>query len=282
MQNIPCSHHSAAYFYYDYAKEVFIMLYEDTAFVSVGAFGTQENWIHPVRKSPLNELIAVTEGTLHICEDYNEFHVEAGNVLFLKPNREHYGTIPSEGGVSFVRVSFSGSFEGKDGQQLFIPADTEQVSLLLHQLRRFDDTAEYPRDCGDYLLRLLLCELFLFGSAGDAGNLPARIAAYIRSGNGALRVRDVAEHFDYNEDYITRVFKRVYTRGIKAYIDTVRVRRIKQYLSETDESLHEIARKTGFEDYASLYSFFKYKTGMTLSAYRALYRSEDTDGQEDK
>ncbi len=248
------------------------MLHEDAVFVSIGKFRTRDNWLHPARISTLNELIYVTDGVLTICEDFSEFRVGPGTVVLLKKDRKHYGTSASQNGLAFWRIGFSGEAALQSEQQIFHPADPEQVQLLFSQLYKYDTTPEYPEQYGNYLLRLLLMELSLFGSASESHALPAQVAAYIRSRNGILKVKDVAAHFDYNEDYITRIFKRIYAKGIKAYIDTVRVQYIKQYLTETDYSYHKIARETGFPDYASLYSFFKYKTGITLSAYQSLYR----------
>lgn len=257
------------------------MLFDDATFVSVEKFHTKEKWMHPVRKSSVNELLYVTEGSLTVCEDFHEFRADKGKLLLLKKNRKHYGTVPSENGLSFWRIGFAGDSAEESEQQVFHPADPEQVACLISQLYRFDTTPEYPSLYGDYILRLLLMELSMFGAAAESRALPVRIAAYIRSCNGVLKVRDVAEHFDYNEDYITRIFKRIYAKGIKSYIDTVRVQYIKQFLTETDYSYHRIARETGFPDYASMYSFFKYKTGMTLSAFQSLYREsgEGTDVQ---
>ena len=248
------------------------VLFEDAVFVSVEKFHTKEKWMHPVRRSNANELLYVTEGALTVCEDFHEFRAEKGMLLLLRKDRKHYGTAPSENGLSFWRIRFTGNAAEDSEQQVFCPADPEQVQALVSQLYRFDTTPEYPSVYGDYLLRLLLMELSMFGAAAEARALPARIASYIRSCNGVLKVKDVAEHFDYNEDYITRIFKRIYAKGIKSYIDTVRAQYIKQFLSDTDYSYHRIARETGFPDYASMYSFFKYKTGMTLSAYQSLYR----------
>lgn len=247
---------------------------DDVSFVSAGKFSTSDPaWMHPVRRSAYTELLLVTDGEMTLCENYNEFVLTAGSVLFLRAGEKHYGSRPSACGVTVWRISFK---EEKDGEplpfdRLLTMNDYTRAAQLCEQISHDSLTPEYPAEVCDALLRLLLIELLVYGSGGGKEGLPAAICAYVRGTGGQIRVRDVAEHFDYNEDYITRVFKRIYAKGIKAYIDAVRLARIRQCLADDSLSIAAVAAATGFEDAQALGSFFRYRTGMSPAAYRGLY-----------
>lgn len=249
------------------------------SFVSAGKFSTSDpTWLHPVRRSAFTELILVTAGEMTLCENYNEFCLTAGSVLFLRAGEKHYGSRPSAGGVTAWRISFK---EEEGGEalpfgQLLVMNDFTRAAQLCEQMAHDSLTPEYPDEVCDGLLRLLLIELLVYGSSGEKEALPAAICAYVRSTGGQIKVRDVAEHFDYNEDYITRVFKRIYAKGIKAYIDAVRLQRIRQCLADDSMTIAEVAAATGFEDQQALGSFFRYRSGMSPAAYRGLYVGDDT------
>lgn len=258
------------------------MRYDRVSFVSAGSFSTTDStWIHPIRRSSFSELILVTSGELYLCENYNEFHLLPGSVIFLENEEKHYGTRPVPGGVSLWRVSFRNESDeelpliGKTVQL----TDFTRAADLCAQMEHDSLTPEYPAEVCDALLRLLLIELSVYGVKNDGDSLPVAICDYIRSHKGCVKVRDVAAHFEYNEDYITRVFKRIYDKGIKSYIDTVRLQLIRRWLADGTYAIPEIAEKMQFDDYAAFYSFFKYKTGMSPAAYRALYVGHDGESK---
>lgn len=124
------------------------------------------------------------------------------------------------------------------------------------------------------MLCLILYELQRSSSVGE-DDPNARLYAICdwiaANSDRRLLVSDVAAHFSYNEDYITRLFKHHYKGGIKSYIDAARSKRIRELLLTTDKRICDIADECGFQDPKSFQKFFKYHEGMSATQFRELY-----------
>ena len=258
------------------------MLCENIRFISAGSFTTHSSqWLYPKHSSAESELIYVTDGILHICEDYSEYHAEPGSVLLLEGGHTHYGIAPSEDGVSFLRILFDEapeSGDGGDGWQIVLgklsrPANVKRFDTLFRLLIDCSAEPDYPPEYLCNITRLLISELFLCSAAPDSTlSIAQRIAYYIKNeAPSGIMVRDIADRFGYSEDHITRIFKAFYARGIKEYADAVRISRIKSALVDRCEPAEETARREGFAGTGAMYRFFKAHTGMTCSEFKKLY-----------
>lgn len=81
-----------------------------------------------------------------------------------------------------------------------------------------------------------------------------------------LKVRDIAEKFCYNADYLSKVFVKSCGLSLKQYIDKEREGLICDRLLNTTMSLKEIAESCSFEDDNALIKFFSRRTGWSPSA----------------
>lgn len=148
-----------------------------------------------------------------------------------------------------------------------------EVSLLCRQLLHYAQK-QYPTEAADALCRVLLCELEHQGrgEGDEAGALASRVREWIRiNTDKELEVSDIAAHFGYHADYLSRVFCKAYGHGLKAEINASRMRNIKRLLLESDLTLYEIADRSGISDYKLFLKFFKYHEGMSPTEFRALY-----------
>lgn len=76
------------------------------------------------------------------------------------------------------------------------------------------------------------------------------------------------EEFNYNFDYLNRLFKRYTGQTIFGYLNFLRIERAKQLLSTGFYSIEEIAENTGFRDMYYFSRVFKKYTGITPGKYR--------------
>ena len=76
------------------------------------------------------------------------------------------------------------------------------------------------------------------------------------------------QEFNYNFDYLNRLFKRHTGQTIFGYLNALRIERAKQLLSTGFYSIAEIAEKTGFRDVYYFSRVFKKLTGVTPGEYR--------------
>ena len=237
-----------------------------------GKFTSRGEWIHPERSIETYEWIVMTEGEAQIEEDGKQYDLQKGSVLLLEPGKLHRGTKLSQKRVSFYWIHFRAEDAFK-AEKCFSLCDPYEVSLLCRQLLHYSQK-QYPADAADALLAVLFYELKRQGGGGAAatGALATRVREWIRINvDRSLEVGDVAAHFGYHADYLSRVFQQAFGHGLKAEIDACRMRRIKHLLLESDLTLYEIADRVGMTDYKLFLKFFKYHEGMTPSEFRALY-----------
>jgi AraC-like DNA-binding protein len=208
---------------------------------------------------------------LYIGAGFKRYTVGAGTAVILPGGVRRYGYRECTEETEFFWVHFRGEI-GTLPQRS--KPDEERMIALFSDLLLYARMPDYPYDACTCTLKLILYEIARAG-ASDSESPNARIYAickWIReNGTKPLKVSDVAAHFNYNEDYITRIFKKHYSAGIKAYIDEVRLKRIRELLLSTDMKIKDIAAACGFDDSKSFQKFFKYHEGMTAAAYRELY-----------
>lgn len=251
-------------------------------FLSAGKFSTDsDTWIHPKINSPFYELIYVAKGTLCICEDYSEYNVAENSAIWLQSGHLHYGTNATGKPLSFIRIIFSYSPDNEVKSDACIhlrklshPKNQAKFVALCHSLEESANDPEYPPYFSDYIARLLLTELAIHSKEYDGTvSLQQTISNWIKNDAPSdIRVSDVAKYFGYSEDHITRIFKSFYAKGIKSYIDEVRICRIKRNLLEKNKSLSDISEKNGFTNMNAFYKFFKSNTGMTVRLFLSLYK----------
>lgn len=247
-------------------------MYDGVQFVHMGKFISRGAWKHPDRMIDTTELIFVLQGEVYLTQGETEYHLTAGQVLRLDPGIRHYGTRETEN-VSFYWLHLTQQAQAVP-TKCFFPTNAEQSQLLFRQLLHYSNTEEFPKEGLHCLLRVLLMELNTSQAqrpqAGYA--LYAAVRAWIKSNADLpLQVCDVAEHFRYNEDYLNRVFRRFYPKGLKAWMDEAKLQHIRSELLTNDLSLQALSEKYGFENYKYFLKYFKYHEGITPTAYRRMY-----------
>ena len=83
-----------------------------------------------------------------------------------------------------------------------------------------------------------------------------------------LKLKNIANKFNYNEQYIARLFKSLGSVSLHQYILNQRISQANYYLSETSLSIKEIAQKLGYHDSHNFMKIYKRETGLTPSEYR--------------
>ncbi len=98
----------------------------------------------------------------------------------------------------------------------------------------------------------------------------AKALQYIRRHATAnIRVTDILRQVSLSRRALEHRFKKWIGHTPHEEIQRVRINRIKELLSETGLSIHEIAERAGFEYHEYMAAAFKRETGMTPTEYRA-------------
>lgn len=244
-----------------------------------GKFTSQGTWIHPVGSYETWEIIYMIRGCAYLYEGDRQLTANAGDVVFFRPGAEHGGFSESEETVSFFWIHGKAVSVDANAALDRLPLHAvglqhTQIPLLCKQLLNVSSTPQYPDSVHNALLGILLTEYAIHTqprteqeSAED--RLVNDISEYIRiNAMHTLHTSDIAVHFGYNEDYLTRLFRRMHGVGLKGYIDRMRMGYIRTLLVSTDLPLKSIAAQSGFDDYKAFLKYFSYHEDMTPTELR--------------
>ena len=233
----------------------------------MGLFDSDHDWIHPTVTVNSFEVIYVIEGEVHIREGEQHYHLHKGDMLLLEQGVEHGGTQVSHGRTCFYWLHYTCS----DPAALAFPKlSVPDPMATLRTLRELIHLQQaFPALCELALARFLL-ECGRETEYGD--KLAYEIAAYIRANaRTALTVTDLAEHFGYSADHLSRVMKREFGYDAKTAIVKSRLEYAESCLLNSAYSIKEIAARCGFDDENAFVKFYKYHTGKTPTMFRNQY-----------
>lgn len=107
-------------------------------------------------------------------------------------------------------------------------------------------------------------------NAGTDGDKAAQIREYIDDNYSDPNIgRDfLADKFGISGRHLTRLFSVAYGMGVRDYIESVRLEKVKQLLKETQLSVERIAKLTGYNSADYLRRLVKKRTGYSPFEYR--------------
>ena len=89
------------------------------------------------------------------------------------------------------------------------------------------------------------------------------ICEYIQNTLPTVSVNDISEKFNYNPDYLNRLFKKEMKMNLSNYIQESRVHRAYDLLISTDLSVEAISHQAGYHNIGFFYQKFKQIYGAT-------------------
>lgn len=253
-----------------------------------------EERLHITRNLTDFELILMISGELYVQDEFHEYTVKAGEYLLMHPTKKQAGTKPSE--CSFYWMHFSEGegqkIEFKDDEEginyhknwIEIPKQgtiyaSERLVVLMKQLQDMDKRY-HEAMINNYLASTILCEIQnqvledQRKEEQDKKQLVCDIKEYVKIYmDQPIKVQDVAEHFGYNEKYLTTMFHKNTGRSIKQFIMDVKMDRARTLLTDSNFPVSEIAFSLGFRSVQQFSSVFRKEEGMPPSDYRNSYPS---------
>lgn len=238
------------------------------SFRAAGLFSTDEEWIHPERVESTYEIIYVTRGEVYMKEGEKDIYIKEGQLALLEPHVCHKGTRVTKN-VSFYWVHF----KILDGELPFEKRFFERIENqgLFKELLHWNNLPNSP----EYLVSATLLHIIsglCWLSEGDNYRYDKQAEAlkeWIRiNADAALTVEDVAKHFGYTPDHVSRICRNNHGMGAKKLIDRFIIIRAKELLCNTEKYVKEIAGELGFSDSRAFIGYFKYHEGCSPSEYR--------------
>lgn len=246
-----------------------------------GLFISRGLGIHEIRTIDYFEMILVVSGTLYMFEEDVKFQVPKGYILFLYPSRRHGGYVDYSADLSFYWFHFYADFAQKtDSRENVITlkqlCKAGRPDKLTELLRDFFDNQSGKRNNQkvlDLLARLMLYEVRDFAdvSQTDSSNqvLASKINVYIKTHfNHAISTRSIADEFQYNPNYIERIYKDFYDKTISREINEARISFACNQLINSTMNISQISQMSGFNNVGYFYRTFKNMKGVNPTNYR--------------
>ena len=227
----------------------------------------------PAAKLPLIGFIYVASGEVLVDVDEVPYLCQPGQILLIPQQRRFAVRYYSNA------VGYTGGFSPailSDAMAL------RYLSTPLHQGFWFDEGAFMSElfnmlaisfEKGDRAfiekgLDFLLSRI----RPAQESTIPAAVQTFLESVFNPDRMpgtlAEYAREAAISENYLSRLVKKATGRSVGAWIDIVRIQRAKRLLSETRQSIIDIAATVGIEDQSYFSRLFKKETGLTPSAFR--------------
>ena len=84
------------------------------------------------------------------------------------------------------------------------------------------------------------------------------------------------ENIGLSNHRINEIFKQEYGITVLEYVNKLKLEEAKRLLSETDESIIDVANSIGFSSLSGFYRFFKEEVNTTPAKYRKMYRESSS------
>ncbi|MEC0180909.1 AraC family transcriptional regulator [Paenibacillus peoriae] len=268
---------------------------EQATFLSAGTFITDQPWIHKERIIDSYEIISPVDSTLYIESNQVPYAIESGEILVVPPHTLHRGLKVYQGRMKFHWLHFSAAclklkteaeviqeISENDLDQLIIlplytnKVDSRRFHIMFNQLLDLYEEKQHK----NYLNAYLSCLLYELTSEimnyliqkNFNGNQLQPIQDWIRiHAFENITLEHIANHFKYNKNYLSRIYKENTGIGISEQIIKFRLKHAKELLTETDLSIIEIASEVGYDDSKYFMRLFKKYETVTPTQYRKTF-----------
>lgn len=151
---------------------------------------------------------------------------------------------------------------------------TKKVPGLIDSLKKcideFQNQYLFYRETSPALLKLCLMEFIRSHEREDETDKLNPVLDYIHThyNDTGLTNECIAEKFNYHPYYLSHLMKQHTGKSLHQYLISHRIKKAKENLVSTDDSINIIAWKSGFHSTAYFIKIFREQTGVTPGNYR--------------
>ncbi|APU70479.1 AraC family transcriptional regulator [Companilactobacillus crustorum] len=249
-----------------------------------------------------SEIMMMEKGVMHLKVNGEKITLHAGEILYTPPHAEIMGIAETTEEISSFWLHFLASEKQiKDNDRLIKEATDQQrnktkvtklndfvlipqiysmhhpenlYTLFTQLLQSVNELPSTQRQ-NDFFISFFLCKISTDYLETLSLKYPKRqltstyISEWIRVNiSRSLTVQQVANRFNLNPSYLSRLFKKETGISLKSYILNMKIDYAKYLLTSTTMQISEIAEKSYFSDDKQFLHTFKKKTGTTPSKYR--------------
>lgn len=151
-------------------------------------------------------------------------------------------------------------------------------SLNLEELReKYDSMKVMTTESVESLCRLIDSFVPVFVQSGLVSTMKSNIKSefvyYVHKNiNKHIKLSDATEALNISQAHLCRIVKQEFGMSFTEYINDVKIKKAKEFLSGTSYSVSEIAQGLGFDDSNYFSRLFKKITGETAINYRKMHK----------
>lgn len=241
------------------------------------------------------ELVVFVEGEInYVCES-RVYSPKSGDVIIIPPGKFHMSKLKGESThyKRHVFYLYPNAFDAVgscladilsqagDGMHFSLSSREREEELLTLT----EKLAATVKERGDEISRALafgyIIEIFCLLNrkdirhSGETERLPENILAlqqYLDAHYTEIdSVSEVAEHFFYSREYVSRLFKKYYDTTILDYIHNLRISKSRALIAE-GVPIIDVCYAVGFSSLSTFIRAFRRVTNMTPSEYRRMMR----------
>ena len=248
------------------------------------------------------EIYYEIEGTRRYFIEDAAYIVNAGSVVLIGENQIHKTASVGDTPSSRIVMNFSGeyldslaeifpdvdffSFLNEEHNHLLCNLSVKQQNQIQSVLQQLITLQEEVTPESDAMRKMMLATLLLTlkslcriqqeqgGENGRVSNqIVDQIQGYIAEHYAEkLTLTGIASQFYISPYYLSRLFKKSINLSLIEYINGVRIKAAQNLIEKSNESISDIAEKTGFLTTAHFRRVFKDATGLSPQQYRQYYK----------
>ena len=226
---------------------------------------------HITRTFEESVLILLFDGVMRFEEDGKAITLSAGEYYIQRQGLFQSGKrVSSEPKYYFLH--FVGSFSDKeeDGIPLRGRFSKNAIRAFAEEFERLYRSREASFFAQNALMYQILAELENNTVPEKKRTVIAKdIKRYIATAfRSPISLSEIASRYGYSEDYTIKLFKKEYGTTPYQYLIKKRLQEAERLLTTTANSVEEISRSVGYNDFSTFYRDFKKRFGISPSEIR--------------